>query len=374
MNELKRRARLSQHERNELKADEYAQKPEKEVKVAFKLPGPLSYKPPLDSEWVIAERAREGKEKAQRQTLLAQEKAQKRSDALSEAAMRGFNVREIAAGRQVNWNGIYCTQSSRPTDKCVQLGNAQAAIKCNAEIQECEFKHPKTGKMEIVEPPIFCRNGQTECDQGVAKQETTRWLRKKKLQERLMWKEAVEKSKEDRKVYNLKEQFFHGRVNEAKTYAKAEMKERLTKVEITANRPNGVFNPMPKLTYKDHLGEARARTMQMRQRLGAVNKLLQKLGVLTSGCQEPKKRCLKQCSDPGRLGQRNDPDGSICRQKCTEDIKYCMLKKIKLAKKSALEFEARQQMLNATNATADAKGKAAQAKAAAGEPKVYSGA
>jgi len=54
--------------------------------------------------------------------------------------------------------------------------------------------------------------------------------------------------------------------------------------------------------------------MKMRQQLGAVDQLLQKVGI-DDWLRRPDQ---KMCSDPGRLGQRKDPDGSICRAKCTE--------------------------------------------------------
>jgi len=351
MEEEDRRDKLSPGERAEEDAAIYAAKPEKEVKQAFKLPGPLVYTPPLDSEWAIEERARLGKAKAARATFAAQENAQKRSDALSAAAMRGFNVRAIAAGRQPNWNGVYCTKSSLPTDKCVKLKYPMKEIVCNAKIQECHFKSPQTGKWEVAEPLIECSNGQSDCDAGVTKVETERWLVINKMEKQKEWSEAVSKAKEDRKLQDKKDKWMLDKVESARNYARAEITERGLKVAITQNRPNGIYQPLPKLDTVDKLGVARSRTMKMRQQLGAVDQLLQKLGILSTGCDDPTKRCNKMCSDPGRIGQRKDPDGSICRAKCTEDVQMCMIKKIKLAAKAAAEFELRKNATNQTNAT-----------------------
>ena len=154
----------------------------------------------------------------------------------------------------------------------------------------------------------------------------------------------------------------------AENYARAEVTERGIKIAIAQNNPNGIYQPLSKLDTIDKLGEARSRTMKMRQRLGAVDQLLQKLGILTTGCQAPQKRCLKQCSDPGRLGQRKDPDGSICRAKCTEDVQMCMVKKIKLAAKAAAEFAAQQKLKNGTNSTNVTKVLERQRQVQAGEP------
>merc|ERR1711988_269739 len=74
--------------------------------------------------------------------------------------------------------------------------------------------------------------------------------------------------------------------------------------------------------------------MKMRQKLGEVDTVAKKLGILTLGCQETNARCHKRCATD-RKSLRKDPDGTKCLASCDKGLKFCMLAKIKKAQFAA---------------------------------------
>jgi len=356
---------LTQKEKDAEDATNTAMKPELEVKQAMKLPGPLHWKPPLDSEWVIDERAREGKVKAQRATELAQKAAQKRSDALAEAAKRGFNIKTgPAAG--INYNGIICTKSS--VRACTDIGpQPEMVVSCNDMKQECHFLSPRTKQWEIIYPTIPCPAGRHQCTEGVIKEETERWLVMDKIKSKEKYAKAGEladRTREVRKKYRLK---IAANAGDGAAEASVEMEWYMTKAALKFNRPGGRYNPQPAIdpTEGSPLLRERAKTMRMRQKLGEANKLVQKLGILTLTCGDKMESCIQACDDPNRSGLRKDPDGSKCRHQCNQDVKMCMIRKIQAATAAAKAFEAARNATNGTNTTALA---ADAEKAAGGTP------
>lgn len=350
--EEERRERMTPREIAEEDAAKFANKPEIEVKHSLKLPGPLIWKPPLDSEWVIDERAREGKAKATRATELGQKAAQKRSDKLADAAKRGFNVGGGGnSKRPINYNGIYCTKSM--TTKCADIGlSPEMAMQCNAKLQECHFKSPLTNRWEIAEPVIPCPNGKYQCMKGVLAQEAERWFVLHQQHKKESFNKADILARKARKIREDYAEKIKAKGDDDVSRQTLEMNWQMTKAAVKFNRPGGKYKPQPSLDIvPSQVGAERRKTMQMRQKLGAVNKLLQKLGILTLGCGANLELCMKRCDDPNRAGIRLDPDGTKCRSLCNKEAQMCMVRKVQMATAAAKRFEQGNATTTAGNVT-----------------------
>jgi len=332
--EEERRERLTPKERAEEDATRTAAVPAEEVKKAFILPPPLVYTPPLDSEEVIEERARESKVKENRKTFRAQAKANENAAKLVVAAEKGINVKKKKNKRKINYAGIFCTESK--TSGCVRLDPLYKKLQCDVHLQRCRFKSPSSPhKFIYTEPIIPCPEGQQQCVIGAAKIEGERRQQRDERIVKSQWKTVNQAAKQmeiDQKKTHLE--------NKKEAKDKVALKMQLVKkafinAALEVNRPTKkVYKPLPQLEPVDTLVPLREQAIKMRQKVGAVHTLLKKLGILTLGCEESHTRCTKQCMT-GRRSIRKDPDGSKCKLSCTKNKQDCMVTRIKRAQFAA---------------------------------------
>jgi hypothetical protein len=331
--EEERREKLTPMERAEEDADRAVSEPTEEVRKAFIMPPPLVYKPPLESNEVIEERARESKAKAKIRTFRAQQAAQERAQKMVVASESGINP--LAKNKKkVNTAGIFCTASRQKG--CVRVEPLDEKLQCNTKLLVCQFESPsQPGKFIVTEPRIPCPTGKQQCIAGAAKVEASNWQHAQALKMRKLWLRASQEAQADEGKRERLEKV-HRREARLKVKRKIAMLEaRFISVQLKANRPSkGVYRPIAVLEPHDRLVKLREQAMQTRQKVGKVHSVLKKLGILSLGCQEAHGRCGKQCATAAKT-VRNDPDGSKCRTACDTTLKTCMVGKIKRAQFAA---------------------------------------
>jgi len=333
--EEERRARLTPEERAEEDTSRFVAKPIQEVEDAMKMPGPLVYTPPLDTEEVIEERAREAKVKSKEKTVRDQAIAQEKSQKLVDAAERGLAPVKSKKTRKINENGIFCTPSKQ--DGCVKVVPLMDKIQCNADVQLCQFESPTTpGKMEITEPQIPCPFGREDCVIGAANVEAEYWLKAHKQNMTRLWIQASKDAKAQDKDRDTGSLINQENAERQQKVQNEEMGAEMVSFQLTDNRPDpeGKKEPLPQIDPANDYAGFEARELRMRAQLGKVDTTLKKLGILTMGCEEDHGRCLKDCvANPWSL--RKDPDGTVCRTSCADTRKTCMISKIKKAQFAA---------------------------------------
>lgn len=335
--EEERRERLTDSERMQEDSDNTAAKPGKEVEEAMKLPPPLVYTPPLESEDVINERAREQETKSNIKLARDKAKAQEKSEKMisrAEEAGGGVEMGTRPGQRPINENGRFCTPSKQTG--CVKVDPLFDKIQCNTDVQLCQFESPTTpGKFEITEPQIPCPTGREECVVGVADVEAEYWQQAHKEKVVKEWIKSSAIAKTEDAVREQTHAAIKADAAKQQELQKAEIDDQMMRVQLEENRPSGgVFEPLPQLDSQDEVTKVREQSIKMRQKLGQVNTIAKKLGILTLGCQEINSRCHKRCASD-RKSVRKDPDGTKCLASCDKGMKYCMLAKVKKAQFAA---------------------------------------